>query len=262
MVVDKWNMLFEKQQRSRGIVCELIRNTFFLIVLYGNVRNKDAKNNKQIIIWFVIIRPTQSLSCKVKQDFLIIFQCPNAIAYKCYCLNFQYHLNNDTHLRSHNFKKWWEMHIYLYLFKNIFTKIRDNMHSQGCEILGVFGHSKMRPYTVFPTDAFRFVHCIILLICQCQCMFTYKVHYLTYRIVQWLCWKNTEDAFNWKSFWFSCTESYVSHCAFVSGYWWLYICIFILTPGSTYAITELQYIPRNMHTVLLCFALLWLCNRS
>ena len=23
----------------------------------------------------------------------------------------------------------------------------------------------------------------------------------------------------------------------------------------------LQYIPRNMHTVLLCFALLWLCNR-
>ena len=26
--------------------------------------------------------------------------------------------------------------------------------------------------------------------------------------------------------------------------------------------TELQYIPRNMHTVVLCFALLWLCNRS
>ena len=26
--------------------------------------------------------------------------------------------------------------------------------------------------------------------------------------------------------------------------------------------TDLQYIPRNMHTVLLCFALLWLCNRS
>ena len=25
---------------------------------------------------------------------------------------------------------------------------------------------------------------------------------------------------------------------------------------------ELQYIPRNMHTVLSCFALLWLCNRS
>ena len=24
----------------------------------------------------------------------------------------------------------------------------------------------------------------------------------------------------------------------------------------------IQYIPRNMHTVLLCFALLWLCNRS
>ena len=26
--------------------------------------------------------------------------------------------------------------------------------------------------------------------------------------------------------------------------------------------THLQYIPRNVHTVLLCFALLWLCNRS
>ena len=25
---------------------------------------------------------------------------------------------------------------------------------------------------------------------------------------------------------------------------------------------SVQYIPRNMHTVLLCFALLWLCNRS
>ena len=25
---------------------------------------------------------------------------------------------------------------------------------------------------------------------------------------------------------------------------------------------QIQYIPRNMHTVLLCFALLWLCNRS
>ena len=26
--------------------------------------------------------------------------------------------------------------------------------------------------------------------------------------------------------------------------------------------TTVQYIPRNMHTVFLCFALLWLCNRS
>ena len=25
---------------------------------------------------------------------------------------------------------------------------------------------------------------------------------------------------------------------------------------------HVQYVPRNMHTVLLCFALLWLCNRS
>ena len=28
------------------------------------------------------------------------------------------------------------------------------------------------------------------------------------------------------------------------------------------ALSQLQYIPRNMHTVLLCFALLWLCNCS
>ena len=29
-----------------------------------------------------------------------------------------------------------------------------------------------------------------------------------------------------------------------------------------FAKQNIQYIPRNMHTVLLCFALLWLCNRS
>ena len=32
--------------------------------------------------------------------------------------------------------------------------------------------------------------------------------------------------------------------------------------ASVVLITDVQYIPRNMHTVLLCFALLWLCNRS
>ena len=30
----------------------------------------------------------------------------------------------------------------------------------------------------------------------------------------------------------------------------------------SFASMEIQYIPRNMHTVLLCFALLWLSNRS
>ena len=33
-------------------------------------------------------------------------------------------------------------------------------------------------------------------------------------------------------------------------------------PPSVIDLFHLQYIPRNMHTVLLCFALLWLCNRS
>ena len=34
------------------------------------------------------------------------------------------------------------------------------------------------------------------------------------------------------------------------------------TPKPNICWAGLQYIPRNMHTVLLCFALLWLCNRS
>ena len=33
-------------------------------------------------------------------------------------------------------------------------------------------------------------------------------------------------------------------------------------PGYCGRVASIQYIPRNMHTVLLCFALLWLCNRS
>ena len=32
--------------------------------------------------------------------------------------------------------------------------------------------------------------------------------------------------------------------------------------SSRKTVWNIQYIPRNMHTVLLCFALLWLCNRS
>ena len=31
---------------------------------------------------------------------------------------------------------------------------------------------------------------------------------------------------------------------------------------ALFLVTCLQYTPRNMHTVLLCFTLLWLCNRS
>ena len=45
--------------------------------------------------------------------------------------------------------------------------------------------------------------------------------------------------------------------------------VFIHNKNTTLHIPEhrfytvvIQYIPRNMHTVLLCFALLWLCNRS
>ena len=56
---------------------------------------------------------------------------------------------------------------------------------------------------------------------------------------------------------------------------WFYTCascliagwhcdIRIVTPVPVVCNREeyVQYIPRNMHTVLLCFALLWLCNRS
>ena len=38
--------------------------------------------------------------------------------------------------------------------------------------------------------------------------------------------------------------------------------IFLFPEISRVTLTGIQYIPRNMHTVLLCFALLWLCNRS
>ena len=50
----------------------------------------------------------------------------------------------------------------------------------------------------------------------------------------------------------------------------VYVAVFELS-GDRYEIKQIQgsvvnrivqYIPRNMHTVLLCFALLWLCNRS
>ena len=34
------------------------------------------------------------------------------------------------------------------------------------------------------------------------------------------------------------------------------------TGGTARLGVSVQYIPRNMYTVLLCFALLWLCNRS
>ena len=46
---------------------------------------------------------------------------------------------------------------------------------------------------------------------------------------------------------------------------WLDGNIFVVYAGNPcFSPVELilQYIPRNMHTVLLCFALLWLCNRS
>ena len=52
--------------------------------------------------------------------------------------------------------------------------------------------------------------------------------------------------------------------------WTNVIAIVQAVKGSTISVTStfcityrvIQYIPRNMHTVLLCFALLWLCNRS
>ena len=53
---------------------------------------------------------------------------------------------------------------------------------------------------------------------------------------------------------------------------WYQVCVWQESPrlscGETWKIwtwlkkSDVQYIPRNMHTGLLCFALLWLCNRS
>ena len=61
----------------------------------------------------------------------------------------------------------------------------------------------------------------------------------------------------------------VSYVIFLMSVFEFMCCSFLLrkklplpSPSTPTPPPRIQYIPRNMHTVLLCFALLWLCNRS
>ena len=82
----------------------------------------------------------------------------------------------------------------------------------------------------------------------------------------WWIWINTSCEFIMNNYITTTKQSTTKLCTYFLGY----------TVSGQYQITRavaiydiflknflnLQYIPRNMHTVLLCFALLWLCNRS
>ena len=70
----------------------------------------------------------------------------------------------------------------------------------------------------------------------------------------WWIWINTSCEFIMNDCITTTKQSTTKPCAYFLGYT---VCV----PGN-WIIDYLQYIPRNMHAVLLCFALLWLCNRS
>ena len=76
----------------------------------------------------------------------------------------------------------------------------------------------------------------------------------------WWIWINTSCEFIMNDCMTTTKQSTTKPCAYFLGYtvcscaqlWYR----FLSKSG------HIQYIPRNMHTVLLCLALLWLCNRS
>ena len=88
----------------------------------------------------------------------------------------------------------------------------------------------------------------------------------------WWIWINTSCEFIMNDCITTTKQSTTKPCAYFLGYTvpWLVcdlgICITIASRHSCKPhwgrLTHIQYIPRNMHMVLLCFALLWLCNRS
>ena len=80
----------------------------------------------------------------------------------------------------------------------------------------------------------------------------------------WWIWINTSCEFIMNDCVTTTKQSTTKPCAYFLGY-----CISrprcvntAITLARFYAGCHIQYIPWNMHTVLLCFALLWLCNRS
>ena len=74
----------------------------------------------------------------------------------------------------------------------------------------------------------------------------------------WWIWINTSCEFIINDCITTTKQSITKPCAYFLGY--TVIAAWQVPLKSTHFC--LQYIPRNMHTVLLCFALLWLCNRS
>ena len=73
----------------------------------------------------------------------------------------------------------------------------------------------------------------------------------------WWIWINTSCEFIMNDCVTTTKQSTTKPCAYFLGYTVRYPWL-----STSLHVDDLQYIPRNMHTVLLCFALLWLCNRS
>ena len=87
----------------------------------------------------------------------------------------------------------------------------------------------------------------------------------------WWIWINTSCEFIMNDCVTTTKQSTTKPCAYFLGYTVAYtqasifvrLCHYMaIVHGPNMFALDLQYIPRNMHTVLLCFALLWLCNRS
>ena len=92
----------------------------------------------------------------------------------------------------------------------------------------------------------------------------------------WWIWINTSCEFLMNDCITTTKQSTTKPCAYFMGYTVSHphkcyppfhaasvVQMYIMLAGSKHHVDiDLQYIPRNMHTVLLCFALLWLCNRS
>ena len=80
----------------------------------------------------------------------------------------------------------------------------------------------------------------------------------------WWIWINTSCEFIMNDCITTTKQSTTKPCAYFLGYTGLTSSLIGWHTDGSQPSTEwmlVQYIPRNMHTVLLCFALLWLCNR-
>ena len=79
----------------------------------------------------------------------------------------------------------------------------------------------------------------------------------------WWIWINTSCEFIMNDCTTTTKQSTTKPCAYFLGYTVYYLQVVLIPQHLNFTVCwDLQYIPRNMHTVLLCFALLWLCNRS